>query len=783
MQNSKGVLPVIIICLMAFQTSVRGANPTLAGMSAGIATDRVFDFGGADSDVRFSAPVLTVDPAHRVRHDDAVYITASRAGLPGSPGQGNLKKYKLRYGRRMECNHSGKAWFLADQTGRSATDCSGAFKRESISCWQGLQDGGRVDCGGVGAVLKDRMPGRHPVHVPQTGPYYNFRHIHMYKNGALARFYRDGDAMKANDTVTPADLDVGEPPFQAADYRERDRIINYVYGYTFDAVCTDSAVYDPRSEGDPVAKRSWILGDMMQSRPCIIDYFNEKGDLVRRYIAIGSNDGMLHVFTDRALMLGGVDYPAGAEIWAFIPGDMLKNLKKLKKTGKRSYFVDGAAILCRGRQPSRRVGKAIRWSEKILVFGERRGGRSYWALNVTDPEPQHWTVQWQLGPAALPELGYTWSAPVPASIMTTEGRRGLLVFGGGYDPEADSSHEPFENSIGRGIFIVAPKSGRVLFQATYGLRDVHGDCQAFPEMQWCFPAEPTVVTTHTGLLIYAADIRGQIWKIIYKPAAKSGKWRVRRIFAANETVNTGRKMFFSPDVWMGGISGQRNPVLFFGTGDLAHPYVIPRDADRFYCLIDTGGFATESHLRDMTHAGPASDPVDNPPVTSSLVQEQDWRKVFFPAVTQGWYRVIGNGNAHDGVDRRGERVACRPSLFNGIVYFTTYQPEWGSGRFGKTRVYALRYFDGSEAGAFMPIRGGTARLDVNSSKSKNHPFFISYGGVPSEIRFVFRANAASAFFSTGSHVIRVGNPAQDRSAAPGEQGIFRRLLWEHCEMH
>jgi type IV pilus assembly protein PilY1 len=34
--------------------------------------------------------------------------------------------------------------------------------------------------------------------------------------------------------------------------------------------------------------------------------------------------------------------------------------------------------------------------KKTLVFGERRGGKSYWALDITDPNPLHWKVKWSI---------------------------------------------------------------------------------------------------------------------------------------------------------------------------------------------------------------------------------------------------------------------------------------------------------------------------------------------------------------------------------------------------
>jgi type IV pilus assembly protein PilY1 len=66
----------------------------------------------------------------------------------------------------------------------------------------------------------------------------------------------------------------------------------------------------PRDGGDPVEKRSWILGDIIHSEPRLIDYIKPAtGSLDYRYVVVGANDGMLHVFDDAT----------GDEIFAFIP--------------------------------------------------------------------------------------------------------------------------------------------------------------------------------------------------------------------------------------------------------------------------------------------------------------------------------------------------------------------------------------------------------------------------------------------------------------------------------
>jgi type IV pilus assembly protein PilY1 len=223
--------------------------------------------------------VVSVDEANRTQSGDDLYMAFFKP-MADTYWQGNLKKYGLALITRSDCGRTEPEWTVVDKNGNVAGLCDGTFKPNSISFWSNTNDGGHVDRGGVGDLLKEAMPGPDPIQVPGSGPYYDFRKIKTHKYGTMVDITRDN--------ITNTDLDV------ATDL-ERHKIINYVYGYTFDA---DEAI---DTFGNPVAKREWILGDIIHSEPRIIDYLDENDNLERRYIAVGSNDGMLHIFTDREI--------------------------------------------------------------------------------------------------------------------------------------------------------------------------------------------------------------------------------------------------------------------------------------------------------------------------------------------------------------------------------------------------------------------------------------------------------------------------------------------------
>jgi type IV pilus assembly protein PilY1 len=610
----------------------------------------------------FVAPVVSVDQANRTQSGDELY-TAFFRPLEGQYWVGNLKKYKLRLLVRTDCGRSQSEFVVVGADDTPATDCFGSFLPTATSIWSQVPDGGDVTKGGVGALLKDSMPGTHPTNVPTSGPYYDFRNVYTYDTGgsAIERFIHSN--------ITGADLGVSDS--------ERDKIINFIYGYTYDAA----------GGGDPQAKRDWILGDFIHSEPTVIDYLDENNALQSRFIVIGSNDGMLHVFTDQEITLTNAagtstTYEAGSEIWAFIPADLLSTLQNFSDPSIHDYFMDGFVGLDRARTFTNKSGgdpdirESDEYFHKTLVFGERRGGNSYWALEVTKPDPSLWTVKWNIqgGQGFLDpynELSQTWSRPNFARIRTgaaDSDLKDVVIFTGGYDSEEDDYPEPWNdddedgvfdsgtetatldpngngsydyynpemNEQGRGIFVANLADGTPVFRAVYAGVDgtttdpIYGSpIHTFQAMKWSFPSNPMVIPlSDKKLVIYIGDIYAQIWKVVYTypGTSGSGEWATSRVFSANpgsdqagaadflpapalNNNDQGRKMFYGPDVSYLGTTWTDSPVLYFGTGDRSHPRYVNYDGvtgagyhDRFYVVADTDSStpANETKLLNLT---------------------------------------------------------------------------------------------------------------------------------------------------------------------------------------
>lgn len=126
-------------------------------------------------------------------------------------------------------------------------------------------------------------------------------------------------------------------------------------------------------------------------------------------------------------MLHAFDGASGEELWAFIPPSFLTNLKNLNGEALE-FFVDGAPKVY--MEPGR----------IILVFGLRRGGNRYIALDITDRLSPKFL--WEISPstAGYEELGQTWSTPQIGKIRYVSGEKWVAFIGGGYDENQDKDN-------------------------------------------------------------------------------------------------------------------------------------------------------------------------------------------------------------------------------------------------------------------------------------------------------------------------------------------------------
>ena len=155
----------------------------------------------------------------------------------------------------------------------------------------------------------------------------------------------------------------------------RPTVINFVRG---------ADALDEDVDGNIDENRAVITGDVLHSEPAVFRY--NYGATSETYVFFGSNGGMLHAVHDAHIdTTGSVDTETnyGKEEWAFIPPDQLPRLKYMVEGFSHQFYVDSSPAIY--FKDVDKDGIVDTGDQVILICGERKGGTSYFALDVTDP--------------------------------------------------------------------------------------------------------------------------------------------------------------------------------------------------------------------------------------------------------------------------------------------------------------------------------------------------------------------------------------------------------------
>lgn len=586
--------------------------------------------------VSYVAPVVPISQMERSSSGNRMYLAMFQPTM-NSFWNGNIKKYGIATyedGKIVDGNLNPvtdpniKVGDILDADGSLVMSSENQIKKTARSYWSSAVDGEEVNNGGIGSKLLNQAS----------------RNIYTYL-GTNTNLTDSSNAFISGvgSPITPAMLGLS-----AGDTTGRDKIINFIHG--FDAYNDFGAGTD--------RKREWILGAFIHSRPLIIHYGQNQS-----VVYAGANDGMLHAFDD----------DSGEELWAFIPPNLLNKLQNLRGESLQ-FFVDGAPKAYLERDGAGTLTKAI------LIFGQRRGGDRYIALDIKNPVSPKFL--WEISPTSITfqtnvtnttdyqKIMQTWCTPQLGKIKYGAGEKWVTFIGGGYDVNQDSSTPANEDSKGTAVYVVDISNGNLIWSYSKTQNAA---------MKYCIPSDIARVDTDgNGYIdrLYVGDIGGQIWGFdIGDPDCE--KWTGRIIFNSNPGVDgtTGRKIFYPPDVTL---EKGNYEMLFFGTGDREHPKAT-NTVNRLYAIKDRGlSTLNETNLYDAT---------------DDLLQTGDATEINKLNSKEGWFIKL--------IDNLGEKCLSNTVIFHGVAYFTTFTPEFGQGGDicflgeGKGRLYALEYKTGN----------------------------------------------------------------------------------------
>jgi type IV pilus assembly protein PilY1 len=588
------------------------------------------------------------------------------------------------------------------------------------------------------------------------------------------------------------------------------REIDYIRGVDQDAYPATnytlpkfrSRKFDYNSTGNPV---TWRLGDIDYSTPTIVgkpsegyhllysDYsyadFLNKYLYRRNVVYVGGNDGMLHAFNagfykDATKQFNIVSsnnpsaapFPLGAELWAYVPYNLLPHLFWLTDTEyAHVYYVDqkprvfDARIFFQSDGVTPLDASHPNGWGTVMVVGMRFGGgtvnadlhkaagnlspvtgdpqmsSAFIVMDITDPE----TPPRLLAELKLPGLGYTtcYPAVIPMGAIpyTTAQNDWYLIFGSGpveSDGRAGKSNEISLSDAASGqsakLFVVDLKA---LAAPAPKIMTLDGTSNTFKNFNPSIPTTDPAYYKNLDTFSFISDPTVIDYQMDYKADAvyfgtvagdSTNGWsgKLRRIVINNnpnpafwngdsvllDTGSLHQPIVAAPN---SSTDGAGNRWIYFGTG-------------RLFVNADKKSTAPQSYYGiKETFKNPATAlAVDWPTVSRTNLQNVTNVKVFgqnsvFGVVSSTtkstWNQLttwVGgqSGWELDFNTTNGERNVGQAALLGSTLIFTTYRPPSDVCDFeGESFLYALYYTSGTAY--FEPMIGLNADNSIATNVS------------------------------------------------------------------
>jgi type IV pilus assembly protein PilY1 len=311
--------------------------------------------------------------------------------------------------------------------------------------------------------------------APATSTLREFTYTNLSADGYAANF----DNLCTKTLVSGQCATLSSPNLTLAN--SGTNLVNYLRGVrTYEGSNSTSPLYRTRSH---------LLGDIINGAPVYVGgspfaysdvgyaAFSAAKATRKKMIYVGSNDGMLH-----AISSSGTD--AGEELWAYVPNAVMPNMYKLADTSyasRHQYLVDGLAVVGD-------ISVAGVW-KTILVGGLNSGGKSYYALDITDPANP--LTLWEFTDT---NLGLTYGNPI---ITKRADGTWVVAFTSGYN-----------NADGKGhLYVVNADTGALLKDISTGVGSGGSPSGLSKINAWIDQG-----SNNTTTRFYGGDLLGNLWR-------------------------------------------------------------------------------------------------------------------------------------------------------------------------------------------------------------------------------------------------------------------------------
>lgn len=404
----------------------------------------------------------------------------------------------------------------------------------------------------------------------------------------------------------------------------------------------------------PFRGRESAMGDIVNAETIFLrdapnDYLDAGYDTFKKttvpsYLArregvlfAASNDGMLHAF----------NATTGRELWAYVPTVVFPNLYKLAdKNYAHEFYVDGTPVVGD-------VYDGTKW-RTILVGGLNKGGKGYYALDVTDPANPKALWEFCDNPAMCTQtdanVGYSYGAPVIAKLDNGSGTGDWVVM----------ATSGYNNADGKGyLYVLNPVTGAQKFPAI-ATSCTGTNCGVAEISPWIKSSED-----NTAMRVYGGDLGGSLWRFdINNTIAPAGREAFKLAQAGNSATGLVQSITTRPE--LGDLNG--TPIVFFGTGRfIGVSDKGDTSVNSFYAIKDDltatvglGVLRTNPSMVKQTLTSGVN--ADGKNIRTNSNNAVDW------STKIGWYLDF---------PASGERAFTDPSLALGTVSFTTNIPALG----------------------------------------------------------------------------------------------------------
>lgn len=667
----------------------------------------------------FVAPASSVDLSSRLQNDDDIYYSLFE---PSDKNRwyGNLKRYKLKFDSddklQVFNNCSGVTSASCDED-VVAVNTDNKFEDVAWSAWSKNKDGSEVQEGGAAS----NMPDADSEHAT-SGKRKVFTDV-----GVNPTATSSADLAKLTYTVARSAYSTDIKAAQAFNIQDistlsstdlivklRDRV-KYAQGYDVTDEDIDASFTDTFRR----------IGDPLHSQPKLVNYklpVDSSGNPVAQtakdsVVFFGTNEGYIHA----------IDTLNGKEIFSFLPqstfgvlGTYMDSI--IAKPDQKPYGMDGEIAVwvndLNGDGDVINTGTTLDDDEGVYLFaGMRRGGNSYYALDVSDlSKPK---LMWRItgdekvtvtktGATTTPtkdkdkfyELGQSWAKPVVAKMKIKGKETPVVIIAGGYDGNQDDSGNSIgTDTTGRGIYILKAKTGERVWATGYAA-DASSNWNVFDkfrtDMTSSFASAPAVFDadgdTYIDTII-ATDTGGKVWRIDIDQEENAKTTSSKFVATVDKIANLSgtdatdaRRFFVTPDVMLDRSAGA-NASLMIVLGSGRRPSPLNTEVnDRFYLLRSSPAFGSKKddsgnyQARDVITESDLLDATEEDAVSTALSGQSTTNSNYTNFTENGFYIRLGtvktdpaSGSNAPRKDA-GEKIITAPIIFNGYAVFSSYIP-------------------------------------------------------------------------------------------------------------